>query len=176
MAPEQTGRMNRSIDTRSDLYSLGVTLHQSLTGRLPFADVTDPLEWVHCHIARQPGPIGDHAAVPEPVSAIIMKLLAKNAEERYQTAFGLETDLRRCLVQWQSDGRIDPFVLGAHDSTERLLIPEKLYGRECEVNKLVAAFDREVAQGTLELVLISGYSGTRNSKIRRERKSITVSS
>ena len=87
MSPEQTGRMNRSIDTRSDLYSLGVTLYQMLTGALPFA-AADPLEWVHCHIARQPVPPGDRAAVPELLSAIIMKLLAKNAEERYQTACG----------------------------------------------------------------------------------------
>src|SRR5262249_36556692 len=101
MAPEQTGRMNRSIDSRSDLYSLGVTLYQMLTGTLPFA-ADDPLEWVHCHIARQPIPPGDRAAVPEPLSSLIMKLLAKNAEERYQTASGLEADLRRCLAEWES--------------------------------------------------------------------------
>jgi serine/threonine protein kinase len=146
MAPEQTGRMNRSIDTRTDLYSLGITLYQTLTGELPFA-AADPLEWVHCRIARQPTPTGDRAAVPEPLSAIIMKLLAKNAEERYQTASGLEADLRRCMAEWQSDGRIDPFPLGAHDSSERLLIPEKLYGREREIDALLAAFDRVVAQG-----------------------------
>src|ERR1700686_961882 len=111
MAPEQTGRMNRSIDTRSDLYSLGVTLYQMLTGALPFA-AADPLELVHCQIARQPAPPGDRAALPEPVSSLTMKLLAKNAEERYQTAEGLEADLRRCLTEWQSHGRIDPFALG----------------------------------------------------------------
>ena len=114
MAPEQTGRMNRSIDARSDLYSLGITLYQTVSGRLPFAAATDPLEWVHCHIARQPVRLSDCAAVPEPLSAIIMKLLAKNAEERYQTASGLEADLRKCLAQWQSDGRIDAFPLGMH--------------------------------------------------------------
>jgi serine/threonine protein kinase len=97
MSPEQTGRMNRSIDTRSDLYSLGVTLYQMLTGVLPFA-AADPLEWVHCHIARQPVAPADRRAVPEPLSAIIMRLLAKNAEDRYQTAAGLVADLRRCLV------------------------------------------------------------------------------
>jgi len=121
MAPEQTGRMNRSIDARSDLYSLGVTLYQMLTGALPFA-ATDPLEWVHCQIACQPTPPGDRAAVPEPLSAIITKLLAKNAEERYQTACGLEADLRRCLAEWQSQGNIDRFPLAAHDSSDRLLI------------------------------------------------------
>ena len=97
MSPEQTGRMNRSMDTRSDLYSLGVTLYQMLTGVLPFA-AADPLEWVHCHIARQPVAPADRRALPEQLSAIIMKLLAKNAEERYQTAAGLEADLRRCLI------------------------------------------------------------------------------
>ena len=103
MSPEQTGRMNRSIDSRSDLYSFGVTLYQMLTGMLPFA-AADPLEWVHCHIARQPVAPADRRAVPRPLSDLIMKLLAKNAEERYQTAAGLEADLRRCLSEWQSHG------------------------------------------------------------------------
>jgi PAS domain S-box-containing protein len=167
MAPEQTGRMNRSIDTRSDLYSLGVTLYQMLTSYLPFA-AADPLEWVHCHIARQPKPPSDRAAVPEPLSVIVMKLLAKNAEERYQTAFGLEADLRRCLTQWQSDGRIDPFPLGAQDVDDRLLIPEKLYGREGEIDMLLAAFDRVATRGTPELVLVSGYSGIGKSSVVNE--------
>jgi serine/threonine protein kinase len=167
MAPEQTGRMNRSIDARSDLYSLGVTLYQMLTGELPFA-ATDPLEWVHCHIARQPVPPGDRAAIPEPLSGIVMKLLAKNAEDRYQTAAGLEADLRRCLAEWQSDGRIVPFAPGAHDSSDRLLIPEKLYGREHEVDALLAAFGRVVAQGSPELVLVSGYSGVGKSSVVNE--------
>jgi predicted ATPase len=167
MAPEQTGRMNRSIDTRSDLYSSGVTLYQMLTGALPFV-AADPLEWVHCHIACQPIPPVDRAAVPEPVSAIIMKLLAKNAEERYQTASGLEADLRRCLAEWQSHGRIDPFTLGAQDVSDRLLIPEKLYGREREIDTLLAAFDRVVAQATPELVLVSGYSGVGKSSVVNE--------
>src|SRR5258708_5679500 len=100
MAPEQTGRMNRSIDARSDLYSFGVTLYQMLTGTLPFA-AADPLEWIHCHVARQPTPPGERAVVPETLSTITMKLLAKNAEERYQTASGLEADLRRCLAEWE---------------------------------------------------------------------------
>jgi serine/threonine protein kinase len=124
MAPEQTGRMNRSIDARSDLYSLGVTLYQTLTGGLPFA-AADPLEWFHCQIACQPIPPVDRVAIPGPLSAITMKLLAKNTEERYQTTSGLEADLRRCLAEWESYGRIDPFPLGAHDVSGRLLIPEK---------------------------------------------------
>jgi serine/threonine protein kinase len=111
MAPEQTVRMSRSIDTRSDLYSLGVTLYQMITGVLPFT-AGDPLEWVHCHIARQPTPPCDRAAVPEPLSAMVMKLLVKNAEERYQTASGLESDFRRCWVEWQSRARIDPLFWG----------------------------------------------------------------
>src|SRR6202161_3137503 len=128
MAPEQTGRMNRSIDARSDLYALGVTLYQMLTGVLPFA-AADPLEWVHCHIARQPVTPADRREVPEPLSAIIMRLLAKNAEDRYQNAAGLVADLQRCLLQWRTHGRIDSFPLGADDLSDRLLIPEKLYGR-----------------------------------------------
>ena len=173
MAPEQTGRMNRSIGTRSDLYSLGVTLYQMLTGTLPF-DAADPLEWVHCHIARQPTPPGDRAAIPEPLSSLTMKLLAKNAEERYQTAAGLESDLRRCMAEWQTLGRIDPFPLGAHDSSDRLLIPEKLYGREREVMALLAAFDRVVAEGTPELVLVSGYSGVGKSSVVNELHKVLV--
>jgi len=114
MAPEQTGRMNRSIDSRSDLYSLGVTLYEMLTGSLPFT-ASDPMEWVHCHIARQPVPPGERLNnVPASVSAIIMKLLAKTAEERYQTAAGAESDLRRCLAQWQTECHIDEFPLGEH--------------------------------------------------------------
>ena len=174
MAPEQTGRMNRSMDTRSDLYSLGVTFYQMLTGTLPFA-AADPLEWVHCHIARQPTPPDERAEVPEPLSAIAMRLLAKNAEERYQTAFGLEADLRQCLARWESNGRIDPFPLGTHDVPERLLIPEKLYGREREVGVLLAAFNRVVAHGTPELVLVSGYSGIGKSSVVNELHKALVS-
>ncbi|MDB5864434.1 MAG: multi-sensor signal transduction multi-kinase, partial [Betaproteobacteria bacterium] len=173
MAPEQTGRMNRSIDARSDLYSLGVTLYQMLTGTLPFA-AADPLEWVHCHIARQPIPPAERAAVPGPLSAIVMKLLAKNAEERYQTAFGLETDFRQCLTQRESHGRIDAFALGAHDVSDRFRIPEKLYGREREIDALLAAFDRVVADGTPELVLVSGYSGIGKSSVVNELHKVLV--
>jgi predicted ATPase/signal transduction histidine kinase len=167
MSPEQTGRMNRSIDTRSDLYSLGVTLYQILTGVLPFA-AADPLEWVHCHIARQPVPPADRCAVPEALSAITLKLLAKNAEERYQTALGLEADLRRCLSAWHSHGRIDSFLLGADDLSDRLLIPERLYGREREVDTLLTAFDRVIAGGRPELLLVSGYSGIGKSAVVNE--------
>jgi serine/threonine protein kinase len=129
MAPEQTGRMNRSIDSRSDLYALGVTLYEMLTGCLPFT-ASDPMEWVYCHIAKQPVPPVDRVTdVPAAVSAIILKLLTKTAEERYQTAAGVEADLRRCLTEWESRRRIDAFSLGLRDTSDRLLIPEKLYGR-----------------------------------------------
>jgi PAS domain S-box-containing protein len=168
MAPEQTGRMNRSIDPRSDLYSLGVTLYQMLTGSLPFT-ASDPMEWVHCHIARKPAPPSERLEnVPAPVSAIVMKLLAKTAEERYQTAAGVERDLRRCLADWETRCHIDEFPLGEHDSPDRLLIPEKLYGRASEVETLLASFDRIVAGGKPELVLVSGYSGIGKSSVVNE--------
>jgi PAS domain S-box-containing protein len=168
MAPEQTGRMNRSIDSRSDLYSLGATLYEMLAGSLPFA-ASDPMEWVHCHIARQADALSERASgIPEVLSSVVMKLLAKTAEERYQTATGVEADLRRCLNEWQSHGRIDPFPLGAHDASDRLLIPEKLYGREREIATLLASFERVVGGGRPELVLVSGYSGVGKSSVVNE--------
>ncbi|MEW6341963.1 MAG: AAA family ATPase [Pseudomonadota bacterium] len=174
MAPEQTGRMNRSIDARSDLYAFGVTLYQMLTGSLPFT-ATDPMEWVHCHIARKPLLLGERLkGVPAPVSAIIKKLMAKTAEERYQTAGGVERDLRRCLAEWESHGYIADFALGQQDTPDRLLIPERLYGRATEIETLLATFDRIVKNGTPELVLVSGYSGIGKSAVVNELHRVLV--
>jgi serine/threonine protein kinase len=174
MAPEQTGRMNRSIDSRSDLYAFGVVLYHMLVGELPFT-APDPMELVHCHVARRPVPPHERSAhVPRAVSAVVMKLLAKVAEERYQTATGVEGDLRRCLEDLDKQGSIHDFPPGNHDIPDRLVIPEKLYGRGREVDALLASFDRIVTGGVPELVLVSGYSGIGKSSVVNELHPVLV--
>jgi predicted ATPase/two-component sensor histidine kinase len=165
LAPEQTGLMNRGVDARCDLYSLGIVLYQLLTGKLPYR-ASSPMEWLHCHIAREPVPPGEQASgVPAQLAAILDRLLAKTAETRYQTALGLETDLRRCLDAWERTARIEPFPLGAQDSPEHLLIPERLYGRESESAALDAAIERVATGAGVQTVLISGYSGIGKSSL-----------
>ncbi|MBD1855576.1 MULTISPECIES: AAA family ATPase [Leptolyngbya] len=167
LAPEQTGRMNRGIDYRTDFYALGVTLYQLLSGKLPF-ESEDPLELVHCHIAKVPLPVNQvNPAVPGMVAAIVGKLMAKNAEDRYQSAIGLKHDLEACLNQWKTSGEIAEFELGQRDVSDRFLIPEKLYGRESEVQTLLDAFDR-VAAGRSELMLVAGFSGIGKTAVVNE--------
>ena len=176
MAPEQTGRMNRSIDGRSDLYGLGIVMYEMLTGTLPFAG-KDPMDWVHCHVARQPLPPERRASdVPAQVSAIVMKLLAKTAEDRYQTAESLERDLRRCLAQLEREGRVSSFALGQHDIPDRLRVPEKLYGRKDETSQLLDAFERSVHGGPTEFVLVSGSAGMGKSSLVNELHKVLVPS
>ncbi len=177
IAPEQTGRMNRGIDFRADFYGLGVTLYELLTGVLPF-QTNDPMELIHCHIAKFPiapceislsfHPSNDFASsIPNPLSNIVLKLMAKNAEDRYQSALGLKHDLQQCLGQWQESKHIEPFELGQRDRSDHFLIPEKLYGREVEVQTLMDAFGR-VSQGASELMLVAGFSGVGKTAVVKE--------
>lgn len=185
ISPEQTGRMNRSIDYRTDFYSLGVTFYELLTGQLPFI-TQDALELVHCHIAKQPTPPHEHKPkIPQIISDILLKLMAKNAEDRYQSAYGLLADLERCKKQWQEQEQIDCFALGQQDISDRFQIPQKLYGREREIETLVAAIYRvggnltnsdasatdleEITRkASAEIMLISGYSGIGKSALVQE--------
>ncbi len=180
ISPEQTGRMNRSLDYRTDFYSLGATFYELLTNQLPF-DATDAMELVHCHIAKQPVPPHEvNPDIPKAVSDIVMKLLAKTAEERYESAWGIKADLEKCLFQLENNHPISDFILGIHDISDKFQIPQKLYGREAEVETLLAAFERVSGQKQLttnngqlttnksEMMLVSGYSGIGKSALIQE--------
>lgn len=177
MSPEQTGRMNRAMDYRTDFYSLGVTFYELLTHQLPF-ETNDAMELVHCHIAKQPVPPyllrggegergRDGEYCPQAVSDIVMKLMAKTAEERYQSAWGLKADLEFCLKQLQTTGETSPFPLGEQDISDKFQIPQKLYGRENEIETVLTAFE-EISQGSSVLQLVAGYSGIGKSALVQE--------
>ena len=165
ISPEQTGRMNRGIDYRTDFYSLGVTFYELLTRELPFQS-NDPMELVHSHIAKQP-PLVIRDEIPQVISDIVMKLMAKNAEDRYQSALGLKFDLENCLHQLQFDGRIESFEIAQRDVCDRFIIPDKLYGRESEVSTLLQAFER-VSLGATEMMLVAGFSGIGKTAVVNE--------
>jgi len=166
-SPEQTGRMNRAVDYRTDFYSLGVVLYELLTGRLPFT-ADDRLGLIHCHIAIQPLPPSRcAAAIPGPLSDIVMKLMAKMAENRYQSGLGLQSDLERCRRELQQEGTISDFELGERDLSEQMRVPQKLYGREREIKQLLRAFER-VRDGERELLLVAGYSGVGKTSLVHE--------
>ncbi|MBE9225097.1 AAA family ATPase [Phormidium sp. LEGE 05292] len=167
ISPEQTGRMNRSVDYRTDYYSLGITFYELLTGQLPY-NYSDPIELVHSHIAKQAVPPCEiDLKIPKTISNIVMKLLEKTAEARYQSAWGIVADLEECLYQLNTQGKIADFAIAQKDITDKFQIPQKLYGREREVETLLAAFER-VSNGTTEIMLVSGYSGIGKSALVQE--------
>ncbi|MEM9541016.1 MAG: AAA family ATPase [Cyanobacteria bacterium P01_E01_bin.42] len=170
ISPEQTGRMNRGLDYRTDFYSLGVTFYELLTRKLPFL-TEDTLELVHAHIAKSPPTpqlSTDEFQLPTALVNIVMKLMAKNAEDRYQSAWGLKADLEYCWQQLDSTGEILSFSLASQDISERLQIPQKLYGREQEIETLLTAFQRVADTGKVELILVAGYSGIGKSSLVQE--------
>ncbi len=167
LSPEQTGRMNRGMDYRTDFYALGVTLYELLTRVLPFK-ADDPIDLIYCHLAKLAIPANQvNPAIPVMVAQIVAKLMAKNAEDRYQSAGGLQFDLEKCLDQWQATGTIAAFLLGERDSIDRFSIPEKLYGREMEVQTLLDAFHR-VSEGRTEMMLVAGTSGIGKTAVIKE--------
>ncbi|MEH1897353.1 MAG: AAA family ATPase [Nostoc sp.] len=167
ISPEQTGRMNRGIDYRTDFYSLGVTFFELLTGQLPFS-TTEPMELVYSHIAKEPPKASYiNSNIPPVLSNIISKLMAKNAEDRYQSAHGLRYDLEKCQNQWQEKRSIAVFELGIRDISNHFTIPEKLYGRQREIEIILTTFDR-VTSGSTEMILVAGYSGIGKTAVVNE--------
>ncbi|WOD39082.1 EAL domain-containing protein [Nodosilinea sp. E11] len=168
ISPEQTGRINRGVDYRTDYYSLGITLYELLTGQVPFTAET-LMGLIYCHIAKEPPPVQQlNPSVPAAVAAIVNKLMAKNPEDRYQSAVGLDYDLERCRTQLGQTGRVVAFTLGERDRSSRFLIPEKLYGREQEVAAVLAAFERVSGAGGSEIVLVTGYAGVGKTAVVQE--------
>ena len=164
ISPEQTGRMNRTIDYRTDFYSLGVLFYKMLTGFLPF-QAKDKLGIIHCHLAVQPiSPHEVDAKIPEVISDIVMKLMEKMAENRYQSALGLEFDLRKCMDEFESNGSIAHFKIGQRDISDVFEIPNKLYGREQEIKALKSAFQR-ISRNSKEAIMVTGYSGVGKSQL-----------
>jgi PAS domain S-box len=166
ISPEQTGRINRTIDYRSDFYSLGITFYEMLTGRLPF-EFKDTMEIIYNHVAKEPKNIEDfNLDIPKAVSKIILKLIAKNPEERYKSVSGLKRDLEKCLIQMENNSNED-FELGKYDFSENFFLPQKLYGRCNEIQTLINSFHR-ISTGSSELVLVSGSSGIGKSTLVKE--------
>src|SRR5439155_11914000 len=167
LSPEQPGRMNGAVDYRTDLYSLGILFYELLTGHPPFRS-DDALELMHWHMAKTPPAPADLVPeIPAALSRMVLKLLAKTAEERYQSATGLKKDLEQCARTRAVHGHIVPFALGQHDIVDRFLIPQKLYGREREVSALLGAFDH-VCQGNRAMMLVEGYAGIGKTALIQE--------
>ncbi len=175
LSPEASGSVGPGLDARSDLYSFGMVLYEALTGTLPF-HASDPLSWSHAHRARRPAPPSERVGdVPALLDTILLKLLRKHPDDRYQTARGLAHDLRRALGAWESTGHLQPFPLGEADETDRVRFLDRIYGREAEVAALAEALERVSVEGGTGFVFVSGYSGIGKSTLVSELRRTLVS-